>query len=109
MGLLQLFKEEEGEGIGITIRDSAGKNFGISWVVVADTTIVIKSRDLATTKSTITNTDFSVATPIVTWTPTTAQILTAIGIGKFKGFVHLRDNANNREVIAEFDLEVVDN
>jgi len=109
MGLLQLYKDEEGQDLDITIKDSTGADFATSWIVDADTEIIIKSKDLATTKATITNTDISNTTPVITWTPTTAQIGTSIGVGRFRGFVHLRDNANSREVIAEFDLIVLDN
>jgi len=109
MGLLQLYKDEEGQDLDITIKDSTGADFATSWIVEADTTIVIKSKDLGTTKATITNTNLAFSTPTVTWTPTTAQIATSIGVGRFRGFVHLRDNSNVREVIAEFDLIVLDN
>jgi len=109
MGLLELYKDEEGEGLAITIKDSTNADFVISWIVEADTTIVIKTLDLATTKATITNTDLTFATPIITWTPTTAQIGTSIGVGEFRCFIHLRDNAGTREVIAPFDLIVHDN
>jgi len=109
MGLLQLYKDEEGQALAITIKDSTGADFATSWIVEADTTIVIKSKDLATTKATITNSNMTFSTPIITWTPTTAQIGTSIGVGRFRGFVHLRDNSNTREVIAEFDLIVLDN
>ena len=109
MGLLQLYKEEEGQDLDITIKDSTGADFATSWIVEADTTIVIKSKDLGTTKATITNTNLTFSTPTITWTPTTAQIGTSIGVGRFRGFIHLRDNSNTREVIAEFDLIVLDN
>jgi len=109
MGLLQLYKEENGQDLAITIKDSDGAEFSSSWIVEADTTIVIKSRDLKTTKTTVTNSDLAFATPIITWTPTSTQIETDIGKGDWKGFVHLRDNASSREVIAEFDLKILDN
>lgn len=109
MSQLQLYKDEEGQDIAITIKDTTGSNFTINWIVEADTEIIVKTRDLQTTKATITNTDLAFSTPVVTWTPTTAQVGTSIGKGDFKAFVHLRDNANTREVIAEFDLKVLDN
>ena len=109
MGLLDIFKDEEGEGIAITIKDSDGINFVISWIVVADTTIVIKTLDLKTTKLTVTNANFAVATPVITWTPDTADIATSLGVGEYIAFVHLRDNSNTREVIAKFHLQVHDN
>ena len=109
MGLLQLYKEEEGQDLTITMKDSNGADFATSWIVEADTTIVVKTLDLVTIKATITNTDLAFATPVITWTPTASQILTSIGVGEFKCFTHLRDNNNSREVIAEFDLVVHDN
>jgi len=106
---LKLYKDEEGQDITITMKDTLGADFSISWAVTADTTIVIKTRDLATTKLTVTNSNFSIATPAITWTPDTAHIATSLGVGHYKGFVHVRDNSNTREVIGEFDLEVLNN
>jgi len=109
MGLLQLYKDEEGQVLDITIKDTSGEDFALTWIVLADSTIEIKTRDLKTVKSTITSGDMSNTGAILSWTPTTAQIGTDIGVGNFKGFVHLRDNASSREVVAEFDFKVLDN
>jgi len=109
MSQLQLYKDEEGQPLAITIKDTTGADFTINWIIEADTEIIVKTRDLQTVKATITNTDLAFSTPVVTWTPTTAQIGTSIGVGNFKAFVHLRDNSSTREVIAEFDLKILDN
>ena len=109
MSLFELFKDEEGRGLAITIKDDAGTDFATDWIALGDTTILIKTLDLATTKLTVTNANFSNSTPVITWTPTTAQIATSIGVGEFKGLIHLRNDSSVVEVIAEFDLIVHDN
>jgi len=53
MSQLQLYKDEEGQDIAITIKDTTGADFTINWIVEADTEIIVKTRDLVTTNSTI--------------------------------------------------------
>jgi len=106
---LKIYKDEEGDSITINLKTSLGADFVTSWAVLADTTIVIKSVDLVDTKLTVTSANISNSTPRITWTPDTAHIATSLGKGKFRAFVHLRDDSDTREVIAEFTIEVLDN
>ena len=104
---LDIYETEQGEPHGITIKDSTNSDVVITWAIAADTTIEIKDPSDVVIL-TITNSTFSISSPLITWTPTDAQIALLSKDIVYAGFVHLRDNGNNRERVATFNLRLLD-
>lgn len=108
MTILKMRATESGFCQPITIKDECGCNSCITFAVAADTTIVFKPNcDFCMTTLTVTCMDFSIASPIITWVPTSAQ-MTTLGVGRHVGFVHLKNCVTPREDVARFCLTIKD-
>ena len=103
---LSIRRGENGEAQPIVIKNNAG-NLDITWVVSTDTTIVFKNPDdLDTAVLTITNSDFTISSPNVNWTPKDTD-WDSLTKKNYIGFIHLKAT-DARETIAKFFIHIED-
>ena len=96
---------EFGEVNPIKCADSKGDDADITYADPTKTTIYILSENRTKVLLTIDDDDFTIASPIVNWTPTKTQSET-LEPGNYAGEVHVQDVAGIRKAIFEFPVYV---
>lgn len=96
---------EFGQANPIKCVDSKQQDVNISFADVTKSKIYILTESKTAIKLTILNTDFTIATPNVNWTPTKVQSET-LDPGDYAGEIHLENTAGTRKSIFEFPVFV---
>ena len=104
--LIKIYETEQGDPITISGKQADGITAAdLSWVVEADSTIEIKTKD--SLKLTLVNADFSFSDPDFTWTPTDVHLALLTKDIVYNGYIHARNNGSNRERVLAFQLKVL--
>ena len=106
--LLQLYEAEQGEPCEIKVKNEEGNPIDISWAVPAESKIEVKDID-DNVILTMTSSTFTITTPNVIWTPTSAQLNTLTKEIVYTCFIHLTKLSTNRVKIARFLLKKLNN
>lgn len=85
--------------------DSKKQDADISFADATKSTVYILSENKTLIKLTITNSDFSITSPNVNWTPTKVQSET-LPPGNYSGEAHLQNTALTKKEIYEFPVFV---
>jgi len=96
---------EFGEVNPIKCIDSKGSDANIAFADVTKSKVYILSENKTKVLLTISDTDFTIATPNVNWTPTKAQSET-MPPGDYQGEAHLQNTGETRNAIYEFPVFV---
>ena len=105
---LTIYETEQGDPITITGLKADGlSNSDISWAIEADCTIEFKVDDVVKL-TLIGTTDFTLVSPVFTWTPTDAQLELLTKNINYECFIHARNNATPRERVLTFTLRILD-
>jgi len=96
---------EFGEVNPIKCVDSKGNDANIAYADVTKSKVFIMSEGKVKLLLTITDTDFTISTPNVNWTPTKTQSETLVA-GNYSGEAHLQNTAETRRAIYEFPVVV---
>ena len=105
---ITIYETEQGDPIAITGKQADGStNSDLSWVTEADCTIEIKDIDDTVLLTLVGTTDFTLADPTFTWTPTDTHISALTKNTSYECFVHARNNATPRERILRFKLKIL--
>jgi len=102
---LRLKWGEFGEVNPIRCVDSDGNDISIAFADVAQSTIYILTENKTKVLDTITSANFTIATPIVNWTPTKVQSEKHVP-GNYAGEIHLQNTGQTRKSIFEFPVFV---
>ena len=107
--LLKLYETEQGDDVTITGKEADGTtNANLSWAVEGDSIIEIKDSDDVIILTLTGTTDFTLADPVFSWTPTDAQVVLLTAGTTYTGFIHARNNGTPRERVLVFSLKLLD-
>ena len=108
VNLLQIYETEEGDPTTITGRALYGVTLSdLSWAIEADCTIEVKYQDVVVF-TLIGTSDFTLADPVFTWTPTDAQRVQLVKKRTYECYIHARNNGTPRERVLKFQLKLRD-
>ena len=96
---------EFGDVNPITCVDSKGTKANIAFADATKSKIYILTENKTKILLTITNSDFTIASPKVNWTPTKDQS-EKLPPGNYSGEIHLQDTIQSRNVVYEFPVYV---
>ncbi len=104
---LTIRRGENGEEQPISIKNPDGSDYDLSWITLADCSILFKDPDdLSVNALAITSADFTNSGSDIVWTPKDSDYDSLVN-NDYVGFVHRKDT-DSREVIAKFHLYIED-